>query len=131
MIHIGGTRMSPELFNIFYQSHIGSWAITVLLFFLSYFLLNKGKAGKIVHMILRLFYVIMIVTGVGMLFGIGFVLTYVLKGVLALWLIYFMEMILVRTKKGVLDAKQKTYYWIMFTVTLMLVLVIGFGILTF
>ena len=123
--------MSPELFNIFYQSHIGSWAITVLLFFLSYFLLNKGKAGKIVHMILRLFYVIMIVTGVGMLFGIGFVLTYVLKGVLALWLIYFMEMILVRTKKGVLDAKQKTYYWIMFTVTLMLVLVIGFGILTF
>ncbi|WP_096198892.1 YisL family protein [Bacillus sp. FJAT-45350] len=122
--------MSPELLNIFYQSHIGSWAITILLFILSYFLIEK-KAGKILHMILRLFYIIMIVSGVGMLIGPYEGLSLILKGVLALWLIYFMEMILVRTKKGKLDSKQKTYYWIQWVVTLLLVVVIGFGVLRF
>lgn len=93
--------MSPELMNIFYQSHAGSWFFTLLFFTVSYIALNKEKMKlqKITHMILRLFFVIMLISGIGMLVGFNFALTYVVKGILALALIAFMEMILVRTKK--------------------------------
>ncbi|WP_209121955.1 YisL family protein [Alkalihalobacillus sp. BA299] len=115
------------------HTHSSSWAITVLLFFIAYFLLkgNKEKGAKIVHMVLRLFYVIMVVSGIGLLIQWNFAFTYVLKGVLAISLIYFMEILLVRTKKGVLDGKQQAYYWIMLIATLMLVVLIGFKVLTF
>ncbi|MBP3949616.1 DUF1516 family protein [Halalkalibacter suaedae] len=124
--------MSQTLLNIFYQSHTGSWAITILLFVISYFLLKAGKnkASKIVHMILRLFYVIMIVSGIGTLIGYSFTPVYVVKGIIALVLIYAMEMILVRTKKGTLGQQAMTY-WILFAITLIVVVLIGFGVITF
>lgn len=124
--------MSQTLLNIFYQSHTGSWAITILLFVISYFLLKSGKnkASKIVHMILRLFYVIMIVSGIGTLIGYSFVAVYAVKGIIALVLIYAMEMILVRTKKGTLGQQAMTY-WILFIVTLIVVVLIGFEVITF
>ncbi|WP_078555339.1 DUF1516 family protein [Bacillus alkalicellulosilyticus] len=116
-----------------YHAHASSWAITLLLFFIAYFLIvaNKQKPGKIVHMVLRLFYVIMVVSGVGLLINYQFALTFLIKGLLALVLIYFMEMILVRTKKGVLIGKMKTYYWIQFAITAILVVLIGFNVLSF
>lgn len=124
--------MSQQLLNIFYQSHIGSWAITVLLFLVSYFLLKGGisKGAKIVHMILRLFYVIMLVSGIGMLIGYGFPAVYVVKGILAIVLIYAMEMLLVRTKKGTLGSKAPMY-WSLFGVTLVLVILLGYEVISF
>jgi hypothetical protein len=121
-----------RLYNIFYQSHIGSWAILVLLFFVGYFLLKAGKAkgAKIVHMVLRLFYIIMLVSGIGMLVTLGFPLMYLVKGALAFFLIYAMEMILVRTKKGTLG-EQATLYWAIMIVTLVLVVLLGYGVISF
>lgn len=115
-----------------YQSHIGSWAILVLLFFISYFLIRGGakRGGKIVHMILRLFFVIMVVSGVGLLFGYKFPAVYVVKGILAIILIYAMEMLLVRTGKGTIGQKAPTY-WAIVIVTLILVLLLGFNVITF
>ncbi|MDE5412480.1 YisL family protein [Alkalihalobacterium chitinilyticum] len=114
------------------HTHSSSWAITVLLFFIAYFLIkaNKEKGAKIVHMILRLFYVIMVLTGIGLLIQWNFAFTFVLKGILAISLIYFMEMILVRTKKDALAGKGP-YYWIMFVATLVLVVLIGFNVIAF
>lgn len=124
--------VSQQLLNIFYQSHIGSWAILVLLFLVSYFLLKGGinKGAKIVHMILRLFYVIQIVSGIGLLIGYGFPAVYIIKGILAIVLIYAMEMLLVRTQKGTIGSKAPMY-WGIFVVTLVLVVLMGFGVLSF
>ncbi|MBU8905014.1 YisL family protein [Desertibacillus haloalkaliphilus] len=121
------------MYNIFYQSHIGSWALLVLLFIISYILLRAGKAKgqKITHMILRLFYVIMVVSGLGMLFQLGFPLNFSIKAVIGLWLIYVMEILLVRTQKGVLDSKQTTYYWIQLIVSLIIVVLLGFRVIYF
>ncbi|NEU29743.1 DUF1516 family protein [bacterium LRH843] len=118
--------------NMLYQSHIGSWAILVLLFFVSYFLLKGGvhKGAKIVHMILRLFYVIMVVSGIGMLIGFGFPAMYVVKGILAIILIYAMEMLLVRTSKGTIGSKAPTY-WGILLITLILVILLGFKVISF
>ncbi|WP_026675505.1 DUF1516 family protein [Alkalihalobacterium bogoriense] len=122
------------MYNAIYQSHAGSWAITLLLFFIAYLLIvtNKDKAGKIVHMILRLFYVIMIVTGGWLLFAWYLSeLTFIIKALLALALIYFMEVILTRAKKKNLDRKVKMYHWLQFGVTALLVVLIGFNVLSF
>ncbi len=118
--------------NMLYQSHIGSWAILVLLFLVSYFLLKGGvrKGAKIVHMILRLFFVIMVVTGIGMLFILKFPAMYVVKGILAIILIGAMEMLLTRTSKGTIGSKAPMY-WVIVIVTLVLVLLLGFGVITF
>lgn len=119
-------------YQAFYHPHAYFWMVLVLLFFVTFFLYrsNVAKGAKITHMILRLFYVIMIVTGIGLLISYGFPFPYILKGVLAISLIYFMEMILVRTKKGSSE-KPMAYYWIMCLATLMLVVLIGYEIITF
>lgn len=118
--------------NMLYQSHIGSWAILVLLFFVAYFLLKGGvhKGAKIVHMILRLFYIIMVVSGIGMLVNYSFPAMYVVKGILAIVLIYAMEMLLVRTSKGTIGSKAPMY-WILVIVTLVLVILLGYGVISF
>ncbi len=121
--------MSPQLMNIFYQSHAGSWFFTLLFFGVSYFMLTKQnmKAQKITHMILRLFFIIMVVSGLGMLVGYQFSLVFVIKGILAIALIGLMEMILVRTKKG----KQAGKLWLPFIVVLVLVFLLGFNVISF
>ncbi|RXI97747.1 DUF1516 family protein [Anaerobacillus alkaliphilus] len=112
-----------------YHPHAYFWMLLVLLFFVSFFLYraNIAKGAKITHMVLRLLYVIMIGTGVGMLVMIGFPLTHIIKGVLAIALIYFMEMILVRTKKGTL----KPHFWFYCLGALALVLLLGYRIISF
>lgn len=117
------------MLNIFYQSHIGSWAITILLFVISYILLKAGKnkGAKILHMILRLFYVIMVVSGVGMIIG-GYPHIYMVKGLIAIVLIYSMEMLLVRTAKGTIGSKAGMY-WGIFVVALIIVVLMGYGVI--
>lgn len=63
-----------ENFSIFQASHEGSWAILAILFLVAYFLFRggKSKAGTIIHMIARLFFVIMLVTGASMLIAYQF-----------------------------------------------------------
>ncbi|ARK31545.1 DUF1516 family protein [Halalkalibacter krulwichiae] len=115
-----------------YHAHVDSWWLTILLFVIAYFLLKAGKqkGAKIVHMILRLFYVIMIFSGVTLLISLQFPFVYVLKGILALVLIYAIEMILVKTKKGTIGSRAPMY-WGLFALTLVLVVLLGMGIISF
>ncbi len=118
--------------NMLYHTHISSWAILVLLFFISYFLIKSGKekGGKIAHMILRLFFVIMVVSGIGMLINYSYPMAYHLKAGLAIILIGAMEMLLTRTQKGTIGSKAPLY-WGVVIVLLILVILIGFGVISF
>lgn len=119
--------------NILYQSHAGSWAIMVILFIISFLLLRQGKSKgqKITQMILRLFYVIMVVSGIGMLMAYQFPLVYVVKGALAIWLIATMELILARSGQGSTQETSTGSYWIQFAIALILVVLIGFNVIRF
>lgn len=105
--------------------HITSWVVGIILFFVAVFLVNGSKGQKITHMVLRLVYVFVILTGValfmvgmdsdmGMLYGFKF-----LGGIL---IIGMMEMILVRMKKQ----KPTTMFWVLLFVLLFITMFLGF-----
>lgn len=117
----GGKRMTAST-----HIHITAWVVTLILFFvaLSLHKSGKAKAQKIVHMILRLFYLITIATGgmlVHLLFS-SYPVQYILKFIFGLLVIGFMEMVLAKTKKQ----KKTTTSWILFIVSLIVVLYLGF-----
>lgn len=110
--------------------HITSWVLGFILFFIGYALLknpNQQKPGTILHMILRLDYILIFISGLWLLviyFNSDLVVTEaVIKGVAGLWLIWEMERILIRTKKSGPTKGD----WIQFTIALLLVLALGFG----
>ncbi|WLD94850.1 YisL family protein [Alkalihalobacillus sp. AL-G] len=113
------------------HAHVSSWAVALILFFVSYFLLRAGKAKgqKITHMILRLFFVLIVVTGGMMLVNylqVGIVeVSLFIKALLGIWVIGAMEMTLVRRKKGA----STTGPWIQFVIALILVFIFGYMIL--
>lgn len=111
------------MYNIFYQSHAGSWAILVIFFVLSYFFQKQ----KWLPMILRLFYVIMLVSGISMLVLMKFPLVYIVKGILAIGLIGVMEMLLVKKRKE----EPHTLLWVLYSVFLLAVLILGFQVIRF
>ncbi len=110
------------------HAHVTSWFLALVLFFVGYYLLRTGKEKpkKIVHNILRLFYLLIIGTGFYMLAAYySFYDTAIFKGILGLWLIFSMEMILVKDSKG-----KKTFaYWIQFLISLVLVMFYGYIVL--
>ncbi|MCF6136783.1 YisL family protein [Pseudalkalibacillus berkeleyi] len=113
------------------HAHVSSWAIALILFFVTYFLLKAGKAKghKITSMILRLFYVLIILTG-GMVFinivtAGAFQFMYLVKVLVGIWVIGGMEMVLAKTKKG----ESAKGMWIMFIISLVLVLYLGYDVL--
>jgi hypothetical protein len=111
--------------------HVTSWALGIILFLVALFLYkqNNEKGGKIVHMILRLMYLIIVFTGGYLLIDVYLAnfqmptgVEAITKGLAGIWLIAAMEMILVRTTK----AKKVTGLWIQFVIALILVLVLGY-----
>jgi hypothetical protein len=115
------------------HSHVSSWAIGLILFFVSYFLLRAGKlkGQKITHMILRLFYILILVTGATIVIIVfaqsGFYGPYMLKAAIGLWVIAVMELILVKKKKGEL----KSHYWLQLALSLALVFFYGYLVLPY
>lgn len=111
--------------------HVSTWFIGILLFIVSYILLKKKmeKGQKITHMILRLFYVLIVVSGatIVILFSIdyGFPVEYGIKAILGLIVVSLMEWILVNGKRGV----NKPLHWILFLISLALVLYYGYVVL--
>lgn len=77
------------------------------------------------HMVLRLFYILLLITGIGMIL-MNFHLIALVKGLLAFWLIFTMELIATRTGKGTLAGSQKTIFWIQFVVAIIVVLYFGY-----
>ncbi|HIW33953.1 MAG TPA: DUF1516 family protein [Candidatus Paenibacillus intestinavium] len=108
------------------HTHSAAWLIMIILFLVSYFV-KKEKVKKVTHMILRLFYLIQIFSGGFMFFQGGYSGVYHLKIALAIILVGMMEMILVRQRKG----KNTLPFWIIFAVLLVVVVLIGYGVITF
>ena len=105
--------------------HITAWLLTLILFFVAISLNKSGKAKgvKIIQMILRVLYLLIIATGVGLLFSVYKIdVWYILKAVVGLWIIGLFEMILSR----IIHKRRTSTFWIQFVVAWLLVLYLGF-----
>ena len=104
--------------------HITSWVVALILVFVSYGLYGAGKAkgAKITHMILRLFYIIIILTGAELFVRFAnWNGEYAGKMLLGIITIGLMEMLVIRKKKG----KSTGGLWIGFIIVLVLTVLLG------
>ena len=101
--------------------HIATWVIAIVLFLVA----ALASSSKAIHMVLRLFYILIIITG-GALFyktmSYGMGMEYGIKFLLGILTIGMMEMVLVRKSKD----KPTTIFWILFAVFLFATLFYGF-----
>ena len=103
--------------------HITTWVIGIILFFVTYSLLKKGNPkAKMIHMITRVFYILIFLTG-GMLIS-NFMHYMHQKMIVGILVIGFMEMVLVRTKKG----KSTGIVWTLFVLAFLYVLYLGLSL---
>lgn len=105
--------------------HITSWVIGIVLFFVAVMLTNGSKGQKITQMVLRVFYIFVLLTGIalfieGMALDMGMLYGFKLLG--GVLLIGFMEMILARMKKQ----KPANMFWILFFIVLFITMFLGF-----
>ncbi|ETT87829.1 YisL family protein [Viridibacillus sp. FSL R5-0477] len=105
--------------------HITTWVIAIILFLVSAAMQSGTKGQKVTHMILRVFYILIIITGgalfaKGMDFNMG--MLYGFKFIGGILVIGMMEMVLVRKAKG----KPTTMFWILFAVFLLITMFLGF-----
>jgi phosphatidylserine synthase len=107
------------------HSHVTAWVIALILFFVALSLHKSGKTKgfKILQMILRVFYLLIIGTGVGLLSMVSHIdVWYVLKAVVGLWIIGLFEMILSRKSRN----RRTSTFWVQFIIAFLLVLYLGF-----
>ncbi|MBA2874862.1 YisL family protein [Thermaerobacillus caldiproteolyticus] len=105
------------------HAHITTWVIALILFFVTLSLqkTNSPKA-KMMHMVLRLFYVLIIITGAILLYMLASIPPlYIVKVLVGLWVIGAMEMVVVRTRKGTRTQPA----WIQLVIAFILVLYLG------
>lgn len=104
--------------------HITTWVIAIVLFLAAAFMNPESKGRKIVHMILRLFYILIIITGLALFieWSSSDAMQYGIKFLFGILTIGMMEMVLVRGKKG----KSVTMFWILFAVFLLVTMFYGF-----
>jgi hypothetical protein len=105
--------------------HITTWVIGIILFIGAVTMKNGSKGQKITHMVLRLFYVFILLTGIslfikGMDFDMGMLYGFKLIG--GVLIIGMMEMILVRMKKQ----KPTTMFWVLLFIFLFITMFLGF-----
>jgi len=115
--------------DIFRGIHEGSWAFVAILFLVTVLLLKNSskKFATISHMILRLFYVLMLLSGLSMIIAFDFPLFYTLKGILALVMVGFMEICCARMKRNT----SYFFTFILSIILLIVVLLMGFRIISF
>lgn len=107
------------------HAHISTWVVALILFVVAFILQKSGKekGAKIVSMVLRVFYILIVTTGVLLLLEINITGEYFLKAVVGVIVIGLMEMISVRTRK----AKATKVLWILFALALAYVIYLGFS----
>lgn len=108
--------------------HITAWVIALILVFVTYALyaVKNERGAKIAHMVLRLFYILVILTGAEILFRFAawtnvYTGEYIGKTVLGLVTVGLMEMLLIRKRKG----KPIIGIWIGFIIVLLLTIALG------
>lgn len=105
------------------HTHITGWVIALVLFLVMVYLQHKGKNTKVLHMILRVMYIVIIGTGVMLLLGLYQVtFLYILKTILGIWIIALFEMILLSANKP----RSTQNLWIQFALILITLLYLGF-----
>ncbi|MDV6376927.1 YisL family protein [Sporosarcina sp. GW1-11] len=104
--------------------HIFTWVVAIVVFLVSASMAKGTKGKKITHMILRLFYILIIISGAALFFTHMSLdsMQYGIKFILGLLTIGFMEMVLVRGNKG----KNTGLMWILLVVFLLVTLYVGF-----
>ncbi|WP_188207107.1 YisL family protein [Alkalibacillus aidingensis] len=116
--------------------HILSWSTAIILFVVAYVMIKQNKVEKpikIIQMILRVLYLLIVATGADLFFrfyfGIQseFFAESVIKAVVGVWVIAAIEMTLAKAKKG----KKEFSGWLQLAISLILVLALGFGRLPF
>jgi uncharacterized membrane protein SirB2 len=116
------------VYHALVESHVGAWEVAFVLLIVGYILyrVNKHTIAKVLHMILRLMAVIIVGSGVWMLFQFhaGDVLYYV-KGLLGIATIGLMEMALVRGSKNT----PSVGFFAGALVLLVLVILIGYRVI--
>lgn len=110
--------------------HITSWVLALILLGLGvwFYRFGKEKAGKIVQMILRLDYLLILYSGGALLavyFGGsgGYIGEVIVKALAGIYTIATIEMILVKAKKR----KPARRVWIQFFIAIIVTLILGFG----
>ncbi len=105
--------------------HITAWVIAFILLFVvsSFYKQGKAKPGKILHMILRLDYLLILYSG-GDLFAsyANYTGELFIKVIAGIWTIVAIEMITVRTNKG----KPTKSWWIQFVIAALIAIILGF-----
>ncbi|MDD1504856.1 MULTISPECIES: YisL family protein [unclassified Lysinibacillus] len=101
--------------------HITTWVVAIVIFLIAALM---GKQSKGLHMTLRLFYILIIITGGALFFKYqaNDPMQYGLKFLGGILVIGMMEMVLVRQKKN----KPNGLFWILFAVFLFITLYLGF-----
>lgn len=110
--------------------HITSWVLAFILLIVvtMFYKQGKTKPGKILHMILRLDYLLILYSG-GSLLGdyfsstIGHTGELIVKVIAGLWTIVAMEMISVRTSKS----RPTNSWWIQLVIAALIAIGLGFG----
>ncbi|SRR5690606_6763327 len=112
------------------HAHITTWVIALILFLIALALhKNAGKGFKMTHMLLRLFYILIIITGALLFFKHQTIdsALYGMKFLLGLIVISMFEMVLVRLSKGKRAIVPSIILIISFILTLYLGLYLPLG----
>lgn len=106
------------------HAHITSWLIALILFVIAWSLTNSGKerAAKILQMVLRLFYIFIVVTGIMLLMKIDPTPLYHVKAVMGFIVISFMELAMVKKSKE----KPASVYLLLFVLFFIATVSLGF-----
>lgn len=104
--------------------HIFTWVVGVVMFIVSAAMAVDSKGRKITHMIARLFYLLILISGAFLFFKHSSIdaALYGVKFLIGLITIGLMEMILVRSSKG----KKVSTLWIVFFIVLVATAALGF-----
>lgn len=109
--------------------HITAWALAFILFAVVVILNKSGKAkgAKIVHMILRLDYLLILYSGGSLLAayfgGSPMMGEAIFKGLAGIWAIFAMEMIAIKMTRN--EAVKS--WWIQLIIAVLITVVLGFG----
>lgn len=108
--------------------HVTLWTLLIISFVVSLILHRAGKAKgqKILHMVARLLYLLVLVSGLHMLAAwYHFQGAALIKGIAGVLVLVGMEMVLVRTEKR----KRKGVAWAVLVIALILVFYYGYVVL--
>ncbi|MGG0644237.1 YisL family protein [Sporosarcina gallistercoris] len=104
--------------------HIFSWVVGIIVFLIAATQPLDSKVRKIMKMVVRVFYILIIITGLALFikFMSGDAALYGIKFILGIVTIGMMEMVFARQAKN----KSAQLFWILFAVSVLATVALGF-----